>query len=181
VLAKTDSVAIAVLGVAAFRKGIDFRLSVRRRPRQRDAEDEEDIDPFFEWHPLRRQVRPGQDLPPELLRFGVQFSDGRKATTVGLFETEGLVRPPEAPPSPVLMQGGGHGGGGEWESDFWLWPLPPPGPFAFVVEWPREQIALTRQEVDADIFVDASSRSEVLWPEQGGSDGVAVTSFTLGG
>jgi len=71
----------------------------------------------------------------------------------------------EEPPGPVLMQGGGGGGNGEWESEFWLWPMPPPGPVAFVVEWPAEQVELARQEIDAALFLDAAAKSEVLWPE----------------
>ena len=71
----------------------------------------------------------------------------------------------EEPPGPVLVQGGGGGGNGEWESEFWLWPMPPPGPVAFVVEWPAEQIELSKQEVDAALFLDAAAKSEVLWPE----------------
>jgi hypothetical protein len=42
------------------------------------------------------------------------------------------------PEGPVPSQGGGGGSDDYWESSFWLWPLPPPGPLAFVVEWPAK-------------------------------------------
>jgi len=79
----------------------------------------------------------------------------------------------------VLAQRGGRGGELEWEFDFWLWPLPPPGSFAFVVEWPSEQIELSRHEVDASLFIEASGRSELLWPEERGAGGSAWTSYGL--
>ena len=43
--------------------------------------------------------------------------------------------------------------------------MPPPGPLAFVVEWPAEKIELTRHELDAALFRDAAANSEVLWPD----------------
>jgi hypothetical protein len=64
------------------------------------------------------------------------------------------------------MQGGAGGGDGEWDSDYWLWPLPPPGPLTFVVEWPSAQIELTKHEVDAALILEASALSEKLWPEE---------------
>lgn len=64
------------------------------------------------------------------------------------------------------MQGGASWGGEDlgWQGDFWLWPLPPPGPLAFVVEWPSENIELTRHKVDVALLLDAAAQSEVLWP-----------------
>jgi hypothetical protein len=137
------------------------------------------MDSFFEGDPFERplglphrRMRRSRDLPPEILRFGVQFSDGRKATTVGeVFPWDyGLDEEDEKePPGPVLMQGGGGGGNGNWEWEFWLWPTPPAGPLALVVEWPAENIELTTQEVDAASFRDAAAKSEVLWPDAGGA------------
>lgn len=146
-------------------------MAVRSRPRQwSDADDEEaffDDDPFEP--PLghaHRRMRRGRELPPELLRFGVQFSDGRKATNVGgSFPWDYGPDADEEPPGPILSQRGGGGGNGNWEWEFWLWPMPPAGPLAFVVEWPAEQIELTRHEVDAALFLNAAAESEALWPE----------------
>jgi hypothetical protein len=52
----------------------------------------------------------------------------------------------------VLLPGGGSGGVGGWDEQYWVAPLPPPGPVAFVCEWPAAGIALTRGEVDAAAF-----------------------------
>jgi hypothetical protein len=194
VLARTDDVVVAIVGASAYSSGIELRIAIRRRPRPWRDLDNEDMGAFFGGDPFETpfgrphlRMNRGRELPPALLRFGVQFSDGRKATTVGdmfpwdygLDEDRG-----EEPPGPVLMQGGGGGGNGEWESGFWLWPMPPPGPVAFVVEWPAQQVELARQEVDAALFLDAAAKSEVLWSESEGtrqSTGFGGTSKIRGG
>jgi hypothetical protein len=172
-LARTDEVVVALLAGTVYSTGIVLQLAVRRRPRPRRDLDDEASDEFFPSDPLPppfgpyRRVRPGRELPPEVLRFGVQFADGQKATTVGdgFPWRYGLDEDEEEPPGPVLMQGGGGGGNGDWQWEFWLWPMPPPGPLAFVVEWPAEEIELTRHELDAALFRDAAANSEVLWPD----------------
>ena len=165
VLAQTDHVAVALVGATAYSTGVALTLAVRSRRRATEDVDAFHDDPFgFPFgHPLGRRHQSGE-LPPEILRFGVQFSDGRKATTVG-----GMVPwagdAEEAPAGPVLHQGGGGGGNGDYESEFWLWPLPPPGSVTFAVEWPAREIELTKHEVDASAFIEASKQSEALWRE----------------
>jgi hypothetical protein len=97
----------------------------------------------------------------EMLKFGLEFSDGRKVTNVG-------GHPPAAgqPEEPVLWSMGGGGGGGRWEQDFWVWPLPPAGPVAFVCEWPAAGIALSRAETDAQQLLDASARAVALFADE---------------
>ena len=72
----------------------------------------------------------------EMLRFGMQFADGSKVTNL----PGPLPGPPrgggEPPPGPVLQQSGGSGGDREWRQDYWVWPLPPPGPLTLACEWP---------------------------------------------
>lgn len=58
----------------------------------------------------------------------------------------------------------GGGGGGAWDGEYWLWPLPPPGPLAFVCEWPARGIPQTRSEVDASLVCDAAEQAEIIWP-----------------
>jgi hypothetical protein len=97
----------------------------------------------------------------ERLKVGVEFSDRRKATNVGGHGT-GTGEPEE----PVLWSMGGGGGGGRWRQDFWVWPLPPTGPLAFVCEWPAAGIALSRVETDAQQLLDAAARAVALFPDQ---------------
>ncbi len=172
-LARTDDVAVAVIDAVAYTTGVELNLVAARR--KASAED----DPFELQHRFMHRLRHGADLPPELLRFGVVFSDGRKATSTGAgpwasFALDSGEEP--EPEGPLLSPGGGGGSDDRWESEFWLWPLPPHGPLAFVVEWPAEGIELTRQEVDSAPIIEAAARSEVLWPEQQGGSG-GWTSF----
>lgn len=109
----------------------------------------------------------------EMLRFGVQFADGRKATNVG-----GRGYAGDEPDGPVLWGMGGGGGGGRWRQDFWVWPLPPAGPLTFVCEWPAAEIPLTRTEVDAQLLLDASTRTRKLFPDQASSQRGSTWSST---
>lgn len=97
---------------------------------------------------------------------GVEFADGRKATNIAFPHHTG-----DDDPGPVLMGGGGGGGGGRFDFTFWVWPLPPAGSFAFVCRWEAEGVEQTRVDVDTGPILDASSRSEQLWPDQGESSG----------
>jgi hypothetical protein len=98
------------------------------------------------------------------LRLGVQFSNGRKATSIDHRAwTHGSE---DAPDNPVLVpHGGGGGGRRSWERALWLWPLPPPGPLAFVCEWPSEGIDLARVETDSAVVLDAAKQAETLWED----------------
>jgi hypothetical protein len=108
-------------------------------------------------------------LPHDLLRCGVQLADGSKATNVG--------RPPfwdpaVEPSSPLLFESGGGGGSGGQNlltsnRRFWLWPLPSPEPFEFVIEWPLLGIPVTRTKIDGAAVVAAAARAEPFWPEGG--------------
>ena len=42
--------------------------------------------------------------------------------------------------------------------------LPPPGPLAFVVEWPARGIPETRVEIDASLVLEAADRAAPVWP-----------------
>jgi hypothetical protein len=163
-LARTADVAVAVVDATAYPTGLEFRVMVRRRERDRLAFD----DPLG-FHGLHRG-----ELAPDVLRFGVQLSDGSKATSL-----DGFPPARVEPPGPVLMRRGGGGGGGQWDLGFWLYPLPPPGPLAFVCEWPSESIGLTRQEIDADVIRAAADRAEVLWEEEHGPPGPRFSTAQL--
>ncbi len=110
----------------------------------------------------RDRLPRGGGLPDELFRFGIEFSDGRKATTL---DWERLRPPGEPPRGPVLTMLGGGGDDRRWDQRYWVWPLPPPGPLAFVCEWPALGIALSRVDVDAELVLEAAARAEPLWTE----------------
>jgi hypothetical protein len=83
-------------------------------------------------------------------------------------ERRGPAYDPEgqAPDRPVLREHGGGGGGTAWDREYWLWPLPPAGPFAFVCEWPARGIAESRAEIDAAAILEAAGRALILWSDK---------------
>ena len=66
----------------------------------------------------------------------------------------------------MLREHGGGGGGTAWDTEYWLWPLPPAGPFAFVCEWPARGIAESRAEIDAAAILEAAGRASTLWSDK---------------
>lgn len=153
-LVRTENVVITVHGGLAYPNGFSFRATLLRRTEF----DFQRGDPFHRWHHQRGE------LTDDVLRFGVQFSDGAKATVFDGRRWLGEGKPT----GPVLMQRGGSGGGRTWDFGFWVWPLPPDGPLAFVVEWPSEGIELTRAEIDAAVVRAAAEQAETLWPDDDG-------------
>jgi hypothetical protein len=163
VLFRSEEIAVALLGVVAYSNGIELQVVIRRR---RQAEDP---DPML-FHMRRRHNQTGA-LAPEVLRFGVEYADGRKATNLGhpAFGDE--------PTGPVLMERGGGGGGRSWNFGYWLWPLPPPGPLRVVIEWPIAGIPLTDVEVDGAVIAAAAADVDVLWPGDVPPSSDSVTSY----
>lgn len=157
VLARSAKAAVYVTHLAAYPTGFQFEIHAIAAPGE---EDELDVDPMmFRHHSARRGGH--SQLPPELLRVGVQFQDGRRATS-----TAGPPFAPDKPPSgPVMIEEGGGGGGGSWREMYWVWPLPPSGALALVCEWPAADIPVARQEIDGQLVLDAASRAEVIFPE----------------
>ena len=155
--ARTPKAAILVQHLTAFPNGFEFQVTAVCRL-------EAGI-----WDPMHGLAgfrgRPGQrggEMSDEILRFGVQFSDGSKVTNLG----PPMIGPTDKPgKGPMLMHMGGTGGGDVAEQNYWVWPLPPAGPLAFVAEWPKFGIALTRHEIDADVIREAARQAIELWPE----------------
>ena len=157
-LARTDDLALVLRGATVYPTGVQFDLPLLLRKQVSDPLG------FLPFHPRTR----GGELSEDLLRLGVQFADGGKATNM----EHPFMRPnpEERPEGPVLMPRGGGGGGRRWDVSFWLWPLPRDDPFALVIQWPARGIALTRFEIGVTPFVEAAARCEELWPDGGGGD-----------
>ena len=154
VLARTEKVAVCIAGLAVYPAGFEFDLLTLT------ADDQDDLDPLlFRHHHLHRAA--ADSIPPELLRLGVQFADGSKATNTAGFDPE-----PKPPAGPVLRACGGGGGGGSWHQTHWVWPLPPPGPVVLVCEWPAMDIPLSRTELDAQTILDAATRAQVIFSDE---------------
>jgi hypothetical protein len=140
VLARTEAVAVAVIGVWAFRAGFEFWMSAR----------------FHHGLPPPS----GATAPHQSAHIGLQFADGRKAANFG----RGPALAPGTEPGVVLMTAGLGGGLRHRSWSYWVWPLPPAGPVTFVCEWAAAGIAEARADLDAQRILDAAARSVPLWP-----------------
>lgn len=153
VLANTEDVLVAADRFLVYPNGVVFTLTMMRR----EEPDERDHHPPWEMFGRRRS----KELPDEMIRLGILFSDGSKWTNV----TDRHPFGEEDVEGPVVMGRGGGGGGRVWEMGYWVWPLPPPGPLTFVVSWPAEGVAEHRVQVDADEFIELAPGAERVWPE----------------
>jgi hypothetical protein len=154
ILARTDEVAVAVGSVRAYPNGFEFTVHVRAR-RADDAVG--DFDPF-ERLGYGRERR----APHDALRLGVLYADGRRtATTAG----HPLKRDDNAE-NLILRHGGGGGDDRSWDSDFWVYPLPPAGPVTLVASWLEHGIAETRAELDGAAIREAAGHAVALWPDE---------------
>jgi hypothetical protein len=161
VIGRAEKAAVWIPALTVYPDGFEFEVEIRHR-----LDDEQFEHPFFMGHHHRRRPVASEELPAELLRLGIEFSDGRKATNLG---GPHWLRPdePDAEPEGPLLQpsGGGGGGGGRWRHGFYVWPLPPAGALAFVCEWPAAAIELTRSEIDTDSLRAAAIDAVVLWED----------------
>ena len=134
--------------LAVYRNGVDLMLELRARPS--DVEDDELLGEALHGHAR------GQDKG---LLLGVEFSDGRRASTLG-----GHVGPPDDPAVPTLVPGGGGGGMASASGTIFLSPLPPPGEVTLVVAWPHRAVPETTFALPTDEILAAASRVRELWP-----------------
>jgi hypothetical protein len=139
-LVRTDVVAVAVEAVWAFKEGFEFWVKAVFRDRG----------PALELEPNE-----------ESLHFGLQFADGRKVANTGR-----APGPAGSVATQLLLRPINFGGGiYHQKRSYWVWPLPPPGPLAFVCEWRVFDIQEQRAEVEAQLILDAAQHSMEVWPE----------------
>jgi hypothetical protein len=166
-VARSANVVLRLPTIRVFRPGCMLDVEVVSRQGELSEDDWWDLHTsvYGGYHRLRG----GAPLPRRLLRLGVRYADGRKATTI-----EQRLRRTQAsgdlPAGPLLSWSPGGSGMHGREVGFsgfglWLWPLPPAQAFEFAVEWPFGGIGLTIIELDGAAIVAAASRSASYWPE----------------
>jgi hypothetical protein len=147
-VARTGTHAVLVADLRAYPTGLAFALTARPHP---DQLQQRGHDPD---RPDRHLFR---DLWLEL-----RFADGQTVSTDSrrwprTFETE-------QPDPPFLYYHGAGGSERGWRSAHWLWGLPPPGPLAFVCQWPTGQTSASGIEIDARLVLEAAGRAVPVWP-----------------
>jgi hypothetical protein len=164
-LGRSASTVVHLEDVRAYSEGVVFRIAVRiRRTTVRE----------------RSRVLGQLDithgrgsfhlaLPTGGLRWGFEYSDGRRVTT--LDDSPWTMIPADADPldwTPArpVMDGASlpmHYGG-RWARDVWLWPLPPEGDLRAVCSWPDRDIPETTTVLDATAIRAAAADAHPLWP-----------------
>ncbi len=142
-VARTDDVAVALLGLQVSSTGVAFELTVRVRPSARA-----DL-----GHRLQELVwHRGRGTAPFLV--GVELADGRRGSTVPGRSSEDVF----------FHSRGGSGGDSSIEQRWWLSPLPPEGPLTVVVRCPELGIGETSVELDGTAIRRAAEQVVELWP-----------------
>ena len=155
-LARSAATAIHIAHLDAYPTGFEFQVrAITTTPEHelRRHGNDTGLDVFGGHWPMVGERR--DELPPKLLRVGVRFADDRTATNI-----TGHDRPPDGP---VMWPLAGRAIGGCFEQDYWVSPLPPPGPLQLVCEWPAAGIPLARHELDARLILEAAERARPVY------------------
>jgi hypothetical protein len=164
-LGRTDDAAVGITQLEAFSTGFQFTLAVRVR-RVRPELARGGLFMLVSSH-----VRPGVEVPLEQrLLLGLEYPDGRRASTLQDMRMLGLASLPDAEQSGaerlVLVQAGGGGGERSVDQTYWASPLPPEGPVTVVLSWPAFGMAESRTVIDGAAIRAAAGRSQRLWTPQ---------------
>ncbi|MGH3495509.1 MAG: hypothetical protein ACRDRL_27205, partial [Sciscionella sp.] len=148
--------------IRAYRQGCLFEITAATR--RGDQPEESWIGAGRNPVGLSWPARPDEALPDVLLRFGVQYADGTKATTTARERWKPYEDMPDPADPPVLTSVGGRGSTAvkdlvEVARPLWLWPAPPAQMFDLAVEWPAAGIDLTRYPVDGTRIAEAAQYS----------------------
>jgi hypothetical protein len=142
VLARTDDAAVALLGLQVHTTGLSFDVSVRVRSSERGGRELTNL--IFE----HRRAEGG-------LLFGVEWADGRRVSNAGGGRPDADV---------IFHEAGGGGGDRTVDQSWWMSPLPPEGPVAFVVRCDALGIGETRTTIDGSVIGRAAADVVSLWP-----------------
>jgi hypothetical protein len=166
-VARSANVVVRLPVIRAFRPGC--MLDVEVVFRQGALSDDDWWDLHMSAHGDLPGSRGGARLPARLLRLGVRYADGTKATTIEQHQRR-TPASADPPAGPLLSWSPGSSGMHGRELGFsgfglWLWPLPPAETFEFAVEWPFGGIELTIAELDGAAIAAAAERSGYYWPD----------------
>ena len=163
-LAQTEQVTVRLSDAQVYPAGATVVLTVRLK----DAQSGIDIGSGLRADLLGDEE--GQTREPRKgFWWGIDFPDGQHADACAARpETEhpnyARTRPIQAddavwrPAHPVLVPDAGVIEPSGIRVQYWLWPLPPPGPLTITCRWPEQQIGATTQ-LQAQYLLDAAARA----------------------
>ena len=144
ILARTPQVVVAVRGITAYSDGLRLAVVVIFA----DQALSEDL-----AYSLQEYSR-----SPGRFRVGVAYSDGRTATS-GQRDAPDVEQVAAA----QLKMLGSAQQSLMWNGEYWLWPLPPPGPLIVGCRWPDRGIAETLVQIDPSPVLTAAASSRSVW------------------
>ena len=152
VLARTDDLVVAIIGMHAYSTGLAFDLAIRQRtpapPGHRPGLLHEAVAGF------------GAAADRDVLLLGFGYPDGRTATNLRWGARQSF----DVTDQPQLLPGGGGGDGQTYDGKFFLSPLPTGGDLTVVCAWPSRGVAETQTRIPAQLITDATTRIVELWP-----------------
>jgi hypothetical protein len=102
--------------------------------------------------------------PDEVWRFGVEYADGLRISTVdGLWLRRNGF---SARPDVVVSELWSTGRFDDNPMPFWFSPPPPPGPLTFAVEWPLVGLPFRSATIDTR-ELDQKAKTRAVWPPLG--------------
>jgi hypothetical protein len=144
VLASSDGYVIFCAGLQVYSTGIRLNLELRAR----DGQGNERL--FDAFH----------GRGPEQVLLGVEFADGRRGRNHGWRGDRS--RPADG--GVTVTCGGGGGSNDSVDAEFYVAPLPPPGPARLVCAWPARGIGDTVVDLPVEEILEAAARVRQLWP-----------------
>jgi hypothetical protein len=159
-LGRTDDAAVGITQIEAFSTGFRFTLAVRVRQARPE------LSHGGLYMLISSHLRPGIEIPLDnRLLLGVEYPDGHRASTLHDLRLQGPDVVADGEQLVLIPQGGGSG---EQTVDqtYWVAPLPPDGPVAFVLAWPGFGMPESRTVLDGAAIRAAAARGHVLWPPQ---------------
>jgi hypothetical protein len=142
-LARTDDLAVGLIGLQVYSTGLSFELAVRVRPSAAGTVGRS-LQELFWDHPPHSATR---------FLLGIELGDGRRVTNLRAGADDVVFHP-----------GGGGGGDTSVDQEWWLSPLPPEGPLLVVARCPEIGLEETVVELDGTAIRRAGENAVVLWP-----------------
>ena len=162
VLARTPDLAVALLSVNVHSTGVLLSLTFRNRGGTGSAPQGgwPSSGASGAWMSAHRPDSPDRWL------LGVQYPDGRTASTLSRSRRPGTVGQSLDEGQPRLLGHGGGGGGRTYNSALWLAPLPGPGPLTVVFAWPAMDIEELSIDLDTEPWRHAAMLVTPLWDHE---------------